>query len=126
MAAPLTHTDLAPFCPGLTEAKAAAMIDDVWATAQLEAPCITSTDFTADPLKMAALKAILRQSLIRWNDAGSGAVGQTTAGPFSQTISTPARVAAFTDREKADLRRLCTGTSPGSPFTISTIPGSQP
>jgi hypothetical protein len=76
--------DLAPFVPDIDPAKAEAMIEDAEAMAALLAPCITDPGFTA----AGALKAILRGAVIRWHEAGTGALQAQTAGPYSQTYDT--------------------------------------
>ena len=75
----ITPSDLEPFAT-IDAVKAAAMIEDATAMAVRVAPCIASIDFTDGP----AVKAILRGALLRWNDAGSGAIQAQTATPKSE------------------------------------------
>lgn len=117
--------DLAPFA-NIDSAKAVAMIEDSEAMAVLAAPCIATVEFLADAPKMAAVRAILRGAILRWDTAGSGAVTQhsTTAGPFtkSETIDTTTpRRAMFWPSEVAELRGLC-GTSGLRAFELDTLP----
>lgn len=103
----LTPADLAPFAT-IDAAKATAMIEDAEAMAALAAPCITDPEFTANTALSAALVAILRAAILRWHDAGSGAVTQQGAGPFQQTIDTrTVRRGMFWPSEITQLRDLC-------------------
>ncbi|MFC9769463.1 hypothetical protein, partial [Rhodococcus jostii] len=100
----ITFDDLSPFAPTLDEGKAQLMIDDAIATAAVVAPCILDEDFTQE----AAAKAILRGAILRWHDAGNGAVVTQAAGPFSQALDTrQVRRAMFYPSEITDLQRLC-------------------
>ncbi|MFC9769751.1 hypothetical protein [Rhodococcus jostii] len=115
----ITFDDLSPFAPTLVEGKAQLMIDDAIATAAVVAPCILDEDFTAG----AAAKAIIRGALVRWAEAGSGAVVTQAAGPFSQALDTrQVRRAMFYPSEITDLQRLCRTIGRGRAFTIDTIP----
>ena len=103
----LTPADLEPFAT-IDEAKATEMIADAEAMAALAAPCITEPEFVADAALFAAVKSILRGAVLRWNDAGSGAVTQQGAGPFQQTIDTRTpRRGMFWPSEITQLRDLC-------------------
>lgn len=101
----LSAEDLAPFATISLE-KAVAMIEDAEAMAILAAPCIASQSFA----NTAAVKAILRGAIIRWNDSGSGALQAQTAGPFGQTIDTRQdRRGMFWPSEIVALQALCVG-----------------
>lgn len=115
----LTPADLAPFAT-IDTAKAQAMIDDALALAARVAPCITSADFEYD----AAAKAILRGAILRWNDAGNGALSQQGAGPFQMTVDTrQPRRGMFWPSEIQQLQELCRDGDPqGQAFTIDTTP----
>lgn len=103
----LTPADLAPFAD-IEEAKALEMIADAEAMAALAAPCIADPEFQEDEGLMAAIKAILRGAILRWHDAGSGAVSQQGAGPFQQTLDTRTpRKGMFWPSEITQLRDLC-------------------
>lgn len=113
----LTPADLDPFAT-IDPVKAQAMIDDALALAAVFAPCILTTGFLYD----AAAKAIIRGAILRWNEAGSGAIQQQTAGPFGMTIDTKQqRRGMFWDSEIDQLRLLCQGTDVTSgAFSIDT------
>ena len=114
----LTTDDLLPFAT-IDEAKAQAMIDDAEAMAVLAAPCIAAVGFT----NSAAVKAILRGAVLRWNEAGTGALQAQTAGPFGQTLDTrQERRGMFWPSEITQLQGLC---SSGSVYTTS-LAGPDP
>ena len=114
----LTLDDLTPFV-SIDDAKALAMIEDAEAMAVLAAPCITADGFT----QSAAVRAILRGAVIRWNEAGSGALQAQTAGPFGQTLDTrQERRGMFWPSEIAQLQGLC---ATGSVYTVS-LAGPDP
>src|SRR5699024_11849332 len=104
-------------------AKAEAMAADEEAMAVLAAPCLSELDPTEDAAKVAAVKAVLRGAILRWNDAGAGVITQQGAGPFQQTIdATKTRRGMFWPSEITQLRDLCSSTDDGSTFTIDTAP----
>lgn len=128
--------DLAPFAT-IDPAKAEAMIDDAEAMAVLTAPCLpdlltvppdeSTADFTRRVAKIAALKAILRAAIVRWDEAGAGGVATTSnnMGPFSESTTVDTRVqrrALFWPSEISDLQSLCTGAGEGKAFAIDTAP----
>lgn len=119
----LEPTDLAPFA-AIAADKASAMIADAEAQATLVAPCITTLDPTVDAVKVAAVKSILRGAVLRWNDAGTGAVTQQMAGPYSQMVDTKLpRRGMFWPSEIEQLQGIC-ATSSGA-FSIDTAPGTD-
>jgi hypothetical protein len=106
--------DLAPFAL-IEESKAEAMIEDAEAMALLAAPCIAAVGFA----HTAAVKAILRGAILRWNDAGSGALQAQTAGPFGQTLDTrQERRGMFWPSEITALQSLCANAE-GGVYTTS-------
>jgi hypothetical protein len=116
----LTPEDLAPFAT-IDVAKAEAMIDDAEAMAALVAPCIDAAGFA----KVEVVRAILRGAVIRWNEAGSGALQAQTAGPFGQTIDTrQERRGMFWPSEIVQLQNLC-ANSQGGVYTVS-LAGPDP
>lgn len=113
--------DLAPFVSNIDTKKAEAMIESTIAMASAPwiAPCIVEDDF-----KYAAqAKVILVGAILRWNDAGSGAITQVSAGPFQQTIDNRSeRKRMFWPSEVTDLQRLCGVARTGRAFSIDTTP----
>jgi hypothetical protein len=118
----ITLADLAPFAD-IPAAKAQAMIDDALAMAVRVAPCITTADFAYPD----AAKAIIRGAVLRWNEAGNGALSQVTSGPFSQTVDTRhQRRGMFWPSEITELAGLCEdSTSSGKAFEIDTAPAGS-
>lgn len=113
--------DLTPFAT-INDDKAQAMIDDATAMAALAAPCLAD-ESSLTPTQMAAAKALLRAAILRWEDAGSGAVASETMGPFGVTVDTrQPRRNMFWPSEIAALQKICKGT--GGVFSIDTAPDS--
>lgn len=109
--------DLTPFAT-IAEPKAEAMIEDAEAMAKEVAPCITDTAFT----KQAAVKAILRAAILRWNDAGSGAKVTQAALGYSQTIDTStSRKGLFWPSEIEQLQKLCAPEGGGKAYNVDTL-----
>ena len=113
----LSVDDLTPFAT-IPEDKAEAMIADALALAARVAPCITDDTFEyAD-----AAKAILRGAILRWHEAGSGALQAQSSGPFSQTIDTrQQRKGMFWPSEIEQLQDLCKGDVLEGAFAVDTV-----
>lgn len=109
-------SDIEPFA-SIEEAKLDAMIADALAMARAVAPCVIDFDFEhAD-----AAKAILRQAILRWNDANSGAVASQTAGPFQVTYESSARRSLFWPSEIQQLQKLCNKADSGGAWGYDTL-----
>lgn len=105
----LDVNDLAVFAE-IPSAKAEAMIQDAEAMALLAAPCINAEGFAYGD----AVKAILRGAILRWNEAGSGALQSQNAGIFGQTIDTrQERRGMFWPSEIVALQSLCVDATGG-------------
>ncbi|OBA62191.1 hypothetical protein A5780_19220 [Nocardia sp. 852002-20019_SCH5090214] len=114
----ITEEDLTPFA-SIDPDRAEAMIADAEALAVEAAPCIAEAGFT----KQAALKAILRGAILRWNDSGTGAVTTQTAGPYAQTFDTrQTRRSLFWPSEIEQLQNLCATSGAGKAFSVDTVP----
>jgi hypothetical protein len=110
----LSVEDLAPFAT-IDAAKAEAMIEDAEAMALLAAPCIAVEGFAYG----AAVKAILRSAVLRWNDTGTGAAQTVQSGPFAQTLDTrQERRGMFWPSEIVSLQSLC-ADSQGGVYSVS-------
>lgn len=126
MAVPfLDPEDLEAFA-NIDKAKAEQMIADVEAMAHMAAPCLKESEFQEDEAYAGAVKAIVRQAVLRRNDSGSGVVTQVGAGPFQQSTDTrsPARGLLWPS-EITQLRDLCAqfrGDTQDRAYTISMIP----
>lgn len=111
----ITPADLAPFAT-IADDKAQAMIADAVGQAVLVAPCLTDPELSA--AQEASAKAVLRAAILRWNDAGSGAVVTQQAAVFSQTIdNTRQRVGVFWPSEITALQQVCKARNP-RPFSV--------
>ena len=108
----LTLADLTPFAPDLSATKAVPMIEDALAMAGLVAPCILDENLPES--KQDAAKAVIRGAILRWHEAGTGAVSQQSAGQYSQTIDTrQPRRAMFWPSEIEMLQKICSDNSTG-------------
>lgn len=117
--------DLQAFKPDIDPAKAQQMIDDATALAILAAPCLDDPENPLTSTQIGGVKAILRGAILRWEDAGSGAISQQTAGPFGQMIDTRnQRRSMFWPSEIVDLQRLCSAGSGGA-FQVDTLPDAD-
>lgn len=112
----VTLADLAPFAV-IDDTKAAAMIVDAMALAARVAPCILTVDFAYPE----AALAIIRGAILRWHEAGTGALSQQSAGPFMQTVDNrQPRRGMFWPSEINDLQELCSTSGAAGAFTIDT------
>ena len=121
----ITPEDLAPFAT-IEAAKAAAMIADAEAMAASVAPCLADASAVLESAQLNVVRAILRRAVLRWNEVGTGAVTQQSAGPFQQSLDTTrsAPKSLFWPSEIADLQQVCKSTGEASSvkqvFTVST------
>ncbi|TXG88330.1 hypothetical protein DW322_21330 [Rhodococcus rhodnii] len=117
--------DLTAFNDLLDERKAREMIVDAMALASAPwvAPCIYDEDFAYPD----QAKAIIRGAILRWADAGTGAITQLSAGSIQQTVDNRTeRKRVFWPSEIVDLQRLCKGARAGTAFSIDTLPRRSP
>ena len=119
----LTPADLANFAT-IPTAKAAAMIEDALAMAVVVAPCITAGGFA----HRAAAKAIVRGAILRWHEAGSGAVVTQSTMSYGQTIDTrQPRRGMFLRSELDALKQMCRpADDTGGAFAIDLFPPAAP
>lgn len=125
-------TDLEPFAD-IAEAKAEGMIEDAEAQAVLTAPCLpgladappdeSPEDAAKREAKLAAVKSILRAAILRWNEAGTGAIQTQAAGPFSTAVQFQARRSMFWPTEIEQLQSICATEDKAKAFSVDTIPG---
>ena len=121
MAAFIIVDDLLAFAPDIDLVKAQGMVEDASALAVLAAPCLDVDPTTLTLAAQGALKAILRGAILRWNEAGTGALSAQTAGPFGQTIDTrQPRRGMFWPSEIKQLRDICGGIASGA-FSVDTV-----
>lgn len=119
----LTPADLTNFAT-IDAGKAVAMIEDAVAVAEFHAPYIADPGFA----HRRAAKSILRGAILRWNEAGAGAVVSQTSGMYGQTIDNrQPRKAMFYPSEIDQLRKLCRpDDDKGGAFNIDTLPPAAP
>jgi len=115
----LTPADLAPFAK-IEPGKAQDMIDDAIALAEVYAPCLADEEFA----HRRAAKSILRGAILRWHEAGAGAVVSQTAGSYSQTVDNrQPRKGMFYPSEIDQLKQLCrTDDDDRGAFSFSLLP----
>lgn len=102
------------------------MVAGANAKASRIAPCLASTDPVPTEDQLAEATLILIGAVKRWVDAGSGALQQQTAGPFSQTLDTRQRPGFnLWPSEIEGLQSICTSEKSGA-FSIDTAPTSSP
>lgn len=106
--------------PTLDEGDAERLIEDAEALAMLAAPCLEGD---LSPEKVAQARAILRGTILRWNDAGSGAIVQQNAGPFAMTTTPQVRRNSFWPSEIKDLQKICRSADTGKAYSVDTAPG---
>lgn len=110
--------DLIPFRPNLDEAQAEIMIVDALALAAQAAPCILDDDFAYED----AAKAVIRNAILRWADAGTGTVTQLVAGPQQVTFTPEARRNLFWPSEINQLAALCQSGVGRRAYTVDLTP----
>ena len=127
----IVEADLAPFAT-IDAAKATEMVADAEAQAILIAPCLPGlltvpVDETVAALalrtaKLAAVKSILRGAILRWDEAGTGAVQTEVTGPFSKTTQYQARRGMFWPSELTQLQDICKDTAASKIYSVDTVP----
>lgn len=126
-AAPLlTPDDLKNFAT-IAPAKAQEMIDDAIGEAAFHAPCIL--DPSLDPAKRAFVKSKLRGAVLRWNEAGTGAVVTQSTMSYGQSIDTrQPRKGMFFSSEIDAFKQLCRPDDDdrGAAFSIDMFPRTAP
>jgi hypothetical protein len=121
----LSTDDLEPFAT-ISDEKAEAMVADATAMAVLAAPCLGVEPSTLTDVQVAAVKAVLRSAVLRWNEAGSGVLASETLGPYSQSLDTrQPRRGMFYPSEIEQLQNICKGETAGA-FGVDTAPGCGP
>lgn len=121
----LTPDDLKNFATIATP-KAQEMIDDAIGEAAFHAPCLLDPNLT--PAKRAFAKSKLRAAVLRWHEAGSGALAtkQQSTMSYSQTDTVDTRQprkGMFYQAEIDQLKLLCrSDEDTGGAFNIDTLP----
>lgn len=106
--------------------QSADLVDDLVAGANAKAirvaPCLAAIP-APDPGQKAEAKLILLGAIKRWAEAGSGALQQQTAGPFSMATDTRQRTGYnLWPSEIKDLQDICKNADEGKrAFAVDTI-----
>lgn len=117
----LNVDDLDPFAE-IDPIKATAMIEDAEALALTAAPCLESTTPALTAGQLASIRAILRGAILRWNEAGTGAMQSQTAGPFAVQVDTrQTRRGMFWPSEISQLQAICGTTGGGAAWALDTM-----
>lgn len=117
----LTEDDLTSFAV-IDSDKAEQMIADATALAMLAAPCLATEPTTLTANQQAGVKAVLRAAILRWNDAGNGALTNETVGGISTSYDNrQPRKGMFWPSEIQQLQSICADTSAGGAFNIDTV-----
>lgn len=116
-------SDILAVMPGADEARVDAFVDDALALALTVAPCLADVDL--DAAKAAAAKAVLRQTIMRWIDRGSGVNTQQIAGPF-QVSTDQSHGGLLYPSEIQALQGICATGSPvgQKAFAVDLTPES--
>jgi hypothetical protein len=117
----LLWDDLTPFAADIEARKASEMIADATALATLAAPCL-SDELALTDAQVSAVRAVLRTAVLRWNEAGSGAVQSEAVGGWSATLDNrQPRRGMFWPSEIVQLQNICGGTGSRA-YGIDTTP----
>lgn len=100
-------------------AMATVWVDGANARASRVAPCLANEDATDD--QIAEAKLILIGAVIRWSQAGAGALQSQAAGPFSMTVDTRQR-GGFNlwPSEITQLQDICKNGTEKKAFAVDT------
>ena len=122
----LTLDDFDAYGVSVADEQVEAMIADAIAQATLVAPCLKD-EARLDHDQTAQFRAVLRGVVLRWIDAGNGAVTSLmeTMGPFArqQTVdSSKLRKGLFWPSEIDLLQQICRGGPGRKSATVDTSP----
>lgn len=120
MAEIITSTDLPDDIA--TNAMSDMWVDGANARASRVAPCLAATAPPPTDGQLAEAKLILIGAVIRWSQAGSGALQSQTAGPFGVTFDTRQR-GGFNlwPSEITQLQDICKNGSESKAFSVDTV-----
>ena len=98
-------------------------IEDAWARAVENAPCIASDSFPPEnqPEKALFLVTVLRGIILRWHELSTQGITGAMAGPYQVQFGAPTRKGYnLIPAEVVDLQKLC--RKKGRPFSVDTMP----
>lgn len=123
MAAIIVSADLPQAVCDALDSLLDTVVDGLNSKASRVAPCLVATDPAPTSEQLAEARLVLIGAAKRWAEAGSGAVSQQSAGPFSQTIDTRQRGGYnLWPSEISALQDICKATGSGTIFSIDTAP----
>lgn len=97
-------------------------VDGVNARASRVAPCLASDDPAPSEEQLAEAKMILIGAVVRWSQAGAGALQSGTMGPFGVTLDTRQRVGFnLWPSEITQLQDICRNGSESKAFAVDTV-----
>jgi hypothetical protein len=97
-------------------------IDGANARASRIAPCLAAADPAPTAEQMAEAKLVLIGAIMRWSEAGSGALQAETIGPFAHTVDTRQR-GGFNlwPSEIVQLQDICKNGAESQAFSVDTV-----
>lgn len=103
-------------------AMAGTWVNGANARASRVAPCLAATDPAPTEDQLAEANLILIGAVIRWSQAGSGAVQSQTAGPFGVTFDNRQR-GGFNlwPSEITQLQDICKNGSESKAYSVDTV-----
>ena len=105
-----------------SNAMAPIWIDGANARASRVAPCLASTDPAPTHDQLAEARLVLIGAVLRWAEAGSGAVQSKSVGPAAVTFDTSqARGFKLWPNEIVQLQDICKSSESAKAFSIDTI-----
>lgn len=103
-------------------AMAALWVDGANARASRVAPCLANEDPAPTAEQLAEAKLILIGAVMRWSQAGAGAIQSQNAGPFGVTIDTRQRTGFnLWPSEINQLQDICKTGSESRAFSVDTV-----
>lgn len=104
-------------------AMASTWVNGANARASRVAPCLAGTDPAPTDDQLAEAKLILIGAVIRWSQAGSGALQQLTGGPYGMTLDTRQR-GGFNlwPSEITQLQDICKNGAESMAYSVDTVP----
>lgn len=111
----------------LPAAVASNAMASVWvaganARASRVAPCLSGTNPAPTADQLAEAKLILIGAVIRWSQAGAGALQSQTAGPFAMTLDTRQRGGYnLWPSEINQLQDICKNGSESRAYAVDTV-----
>ncbi|QSL99753.1 head-to-tail adaptor [Gordonia phage Ecliptus] len=105
-----------------SDAMAETWINGANARASRVAPCLSATYPPPSADQLAEAKLILVGAVIRWSQAGAGALQSRTAGPYGQVLDTRQR-GGFNlwPSEITQLQEICKTGDQGRAYAVDTV-----